>query len=213
VIDRWVQQAVLQVLEPIFEPTFHEAATVFAVERSANRIAQARKHLESGHTTIVTLIWRSFRPGQSPAVAGAAGPTGEGQGSLQLIGGCSKPECAAGWNVRGDGGGHAARRAAFADAVEHCSGRTGLELNRRGCGSCGMPMTQHICWQSECRQAGDGSVQRFLESGCGCTSTRKRARSDDRKKSTSSGSGSAGTKRKRGPSISRIKRWSEWKPG
>jgi RNA-directed DNA polymerase len=50
VIDRWVQQAVLQVLEPIFEPTFHDSSHGFRRGRGAQTaIAQARKHLESGH--------------------------------------------------------------------------------------------------------------------------------------------------------------------
>jgi len=61
VIDRWVQQAVLQVLEPIFEPTFHDSSHGFRRGRGAQTaIAQARKHLESGHTTIVDIDLAKF---------------------------------------------------------------------------------------------------------------------------------------------------------
>jgi len=60
-IDRWVQQAVLQVLEPIFEPTFHDSSHGFRRGRGAQTaIAQARKHLESGHTTIVDIDLAKF---------------------------------------------------------------------------------------------------------------------------------------------------------
>ena len=61
VIDRWVQQAVLQVLEPIFEPTFHDSSHGFRRGRGAQTaIAQARKHLAGGHTTIVDIDLAKF---------------------------------------------------------------------------------------------------------------------------------------------------------
>ena len=44
VVDRWVQQAVLQVLEPIFEPTFHSSSHGFRPARGAHTaIAEAKK--------------------------------------------------------------------------------------------------------------------------------------------------------------------------
>ena len=61
VIDRWVQQAVLQMLEPIFEPTFHDSSHGFRRGRGAQTaIAQARKHPASGHTTIVDINLAKF---------------------------------------------------------------------------------------------------------------------------------------------------------
>src|SRR5258705_1524442 len=36
VVDRWVQQALLQVLEPIFDPTFHESSHGFRPKRGAH---------------------------------------------------------------------------------------------------------------------------------------------------------------------------------
>ena len=61
VIDRWVQQAVLQVLEPIYDPTFHDSSHGFRRGRGAQTaIAQARGHLQAGLTTIVDIDLAKF---------------------------------------------------------------------------------------------------------------------------------------------------------
>jgi group II intron reverse transcriptase/maturase len=61
VIDRWVQQAVLQVLEPIFDPTFHDSSHGFRKGRGAQTaIAQARTHLKAGLTTMVDIDLAKF---------------------------------------------------------------------------------------------------------------------------------------------------------
>lgn len=61
VIDRWVQQAVLQVLEPIYEPTFHEGSHGFRRGRGApTAIAKAREYLGAGFTTIVDIDLAKF---------------------------------------------------------------------------------------------------------------------------------------------------------
>ena len=61
VIDRWVQQAVLQVLEPIFDPTFHDSSHGFRQGRGAQTaIAQAREHLEAGLRTVVDIDLAKF---------------------------------------------------------------------------------------------------------------------------------------------------------
>lgn len=61
VIDRWVQQAVLQVLEPIFDPTFHDSSHGFRRGRGAqSAMAQARTHLQAGWTTMVELDLAKF---------------------------------------------------------------------------------------------------------------------------------------------------------
>ena len=61
VIDRWVQQAVLQVLEPIFDPTFHDSSHGFRKGRGAlTAIAQARTHLQAGLTTVVDIDLAKF---------------------------------------------------------------------------------------------------------------------------------------------------------
>ena len=61
VVDRWVQQAVLQILEPIFEPTFHPSSHGFRPNRGAHTaIAEAKEHLTEGYRSWWTSIYRSF---------------------------------------------------------------------------------------------------------------------------------------------------------
>jgi RNA-directed DNA polymerase len=61
VIDRWVQQPVLQVLEPIFEPTFHDSSHGFRPLRGAHTaIAQAKAHVGEGYQVVVDLDLSKF---------------------------------------------------------------------------------------------------------------------------------------------------------
>lgn len=61
VVDRWVQQAVLQILEPIFEPTFHPSSHGFRPARGAHTaIAEAKQHLERGHRFVVDIDLSKF---------------------------------------------------------------------------------------------------------------------------------------------------------
>ncbi len=61
VTDRTVQQAVLQVLEPIFEPTFHDSSHGFRPNRGAHTaIAEAVRHLKDGYRTVVDLDLAKF---------------------------------------------------------------------------------------------------------------------------------------------------------
>jgi group II intron reverse transcriptase/maturase len=61
VIDRWVQQAVLQVLEPIFEPTFHDSSHGFRRHRGAQTaIAEATTHLAEGYGITVDIDLSKF---------------------------------------------------------------------------------------------------------------------------------------------------------
>lgn len=61
VIDRWVQQAVHQVLAPVFEPTFHESSHGFRPERGAQTaIAEAKAHLQDGRTWVVAIDLSKF---------------------------------------------------------------------------------------------------------------------------------------------------------
>lgn len=61
VIDRWVQQAVLQVLEPIYEPTFHDSSHGFRPSRGAHTaIAQAKVYVAEGHEVVVDLDLSKF---------------------------------------------------------------------------------------------------------------------------------------------------------
>jgi group II intron reverse transcriptase/maturase len=56
VIDRMVQQAITQVLTPIFEPTFSEGSYGFRPGRSAHQaISKAREYYEQGYTSVVDI--------------------------------------------------------------------------------------------------------------------------------------------------------------
>ena len=61
VIDRWVQQAMLQVLEPIFEPVFHKSSHGFRPNRGAHTaIAEAKTYLEDGRSWLVDIDLSKF---------------------------------------------------------------------------------------------------------------------------------------------------------
>jgi RNA-directed DNA polymerase len=61
VADRVVQEAVRQVLEPLWEPTFHPSSHGFRPGRSCHTaIAEARTHLENGYEWCVDLDLEKF---------------------------------------------------------------------------------------------------------------------------------------------------------
>lgn len=61
VIDRIVQEAVLQVLEPIFDPSFHKSSHGFRPNRGAHSaIAEAQKYVAEGYRTVVDLDVAKF---------------------------------------------------------------------------------------------------------------------------------------------------------
>ena len=61
VIDRWVQQAVLQIVEPIFEPTFHDSSHGFRPRRGAHTaIAEAKTYVGDGYEVVVDLDLSKF---------------------------------------------------------------------------------------------------------------------------------------------------------
>jgi len=61
VIDRMIQQALLQVLQPIFDPTFSEASFGFRPGRSAHgAVVRAREYIASGHRWVVDLDLAKF---------------------------------------------------------------------------------------------------------------------------------------------------------
>jgi RNA-directed DNA polymerase len=61
VVDRWVQQALLQVLEPVFEPTFHDSSHGFRPQRGAQTaIADAKGYIEQGREHVVDIDLSKF---------------------------------------------------------------------------------------------------------------------------------------------------------
>lgn len=61
VVDRMVQEAVRRVLEPLYEPTFHENSHGFRPRRSCHTaVAQARKYVKDGYEWVVDLDLANF---------------------------------------------------------------------------------------------------------------------------------------------------------
>ena len=61
VVDRWVQQAVLHVLSPHWEPTFHPSSHGFRPGRSCHTaITEAKQYLENGYEWVVDLDLEKF---------------------------------------------------------------------------------------------------------------------------------------------------------
>jgi RNA-directed DNA polymerase len=61
VLDRLIQQAMLQVLSPIFDPTFSDGSFGFRPGRSAHQaVVRARQHMAAGHRWVVDLDLEKF---------------------------------------------------------------------------------------------------------------------------------------------------------
>lgn len=61
VIDRWIQQAVYQILSPHYEPTFHASSHGFRPGRSCHTaITEAFKYVEEGYEWVVDLDLEKF---------------------------------------------------------------------------------------------------------------------------------------------------------
>jgi RNA-directed DNA polymerase len=61
VLDRLVQQAILQVLEPLLDPTFSESSYGFRPKRSAHQaLRQARKYVADGRRIVVDIDLEKF---------------------------------------------------------------------------------------------------------------------------------------------------------
>lgn len=61
VLDRLIQQALLQVLQPLFDPTFSDASFGFRPRRSTHdAVRRAREHIAAGHRWVVDLDLEKF---------------------------------------------------------------------------------------------------------------------------------------------------------
>ena len=61
VLDRFIQQALLHVLSPIFDPTFSDASYGFRPKRSAHQAVQrARGYIAAGHRWVVDMDLETF---------------------------------------------------------------------------------------------------------------------------------------------------------
>jgi retron-type reverse transcriptase len=80
VVDRLIQQALLQVLQERWDPTFSEHSYGFRPGRSAHQaVAQAQRYIAEGYSVVVDLdLEKIFRPGQSRRLDGACRRAGVG---------------------------------------------------------------------------------------------------------------------------------------
>lgn len=61
VVDRFIQQAILQILSPVYEPTFSSSSYGFRPGKSAHQALEAgRRHVASGRTWVVDLDLEKF---------------------------------------------------------------------------------------------------------------------------------------------------------
>lgn len=61
VLDRFIQQAILQVFTPIFDPTFSESSFGFRPKRSAHdAVKRAREYIEDGYVWVVDIDLSKF---------------------------------------------------------------------------------------------------------------------------------------------------------
>jgi len=60
-VDRFIQQAVLQVLQPKWDPTFSEHSYGFRPNRSAHQaVSQAQQYIGEGYGTVVDIDLEKF---------------------------------------------------------------------------------------------------------------------------------------------------------
>jgi hypothetical protein len=60
VLDRFIQQALLQVLQPLFDPTFSDASYGFRPGRRAHdAVRRAQAYVQEGRSVVVDITWRS----------------------------------------------------------------------------------------------------------------------------------------------------------
>jgi RNA-directed DNA polymerase len=95
VVDRLIQQAVLQVLQKRWDPTFSEHSYGFRPGRSAHQaVAQAQAYVVEGFSTVVGLDLEKFfdRVNHNALMARVAARVADRR-VLKLIGGVSMPGC------------------------------------------------------------------------------------------------------------------------
>ena len=159
VVDRLIQQALLQVLQKRWDPTFSEHSYGFRPGRSAHQaVAQAQalccRRLQHRGRSRSRKILRSS---QSRCPDGARRGTGRRQARAQTHPGVPQRRGDGGRSGPSGGRGHAARRPAFAASEQPRARRS-----RQGADPPGpalLPIRrrlQHLCSQSPRRRTGDG---------------------------------------------------------
>src|SRR5436305_7942165 len=116
VVDRLIQQAVLQVLQERWDPTFSGHSYGFRPGRSAHQaVAQAQQYIAAGYSVVVDLdLEKIFRPGQSRQLDGARRRAGDRQTCAQTHPGVSQVRSDGRRLGQPGGGGDPARGSALA---------------------------------------------------------------------------------------------------
>src|SRR3954463_14851288 len=136
VLDRFIQQAALQVLQAAWDPTFSAASYGFRPGRSAHQaVRAAQEHLAAGRGAGAPRRGSRdrrgprpgevLRPGEPRRADGAGGEAGVRPAHPEADPRLPDRGRAGGWAGGPDGRGDAARRAALAAAVEPDAGRAG----------------------------------------------------------------------------------------
>ena len=120
VLDRFIQQAVLQVLQPSWDPTFSEHSYGFRPGRSAHQaVAQAQTYIADGHGFVVDIdLEKFFDRVNHDMLMGRVSQTGEGQARAQAHPGVPERRGDGGRVGESDGGGDAPGRPSLAPVVE-----------------------------------------------------------------------------------------------
>ena len=163
VLDRFIQQAVMQVLQADWDGTFSETSFGFRPGRSAHQaVERAQAYIASGHAVVVDIdLEKFFDRVNHDILMGLVAKRVADKRILKL-----DPRLPDRGRVgrrpgQSDGGRHAARRAALAAVVEPDAGRAG-----QGTGETRPPLRalrrrlQHLCAQSAGGRAGDGRASR-----------------------------------------------------
>ncbi len=122
VLDRFIQQAVMQVLQRSWDQTFSAHSYGFRPGRSAHQaVTKAQQYLAGGYGWVVDLDWRNFdRVNHDKLMAKLAGRISDKR-MLKLIRGFLRVGVTGRWVGKSGGRSHAARRTFVTLAVEHCA--------------------------------------------------------------------------------------------
>jgi RNA-directed DNA polymerase len=121
VLDRFIQQAVMQVLQRRWDPTFSEHSHGFRPKRSAHQaVAKAQQYIAAGHRWVVDLDLEKFfdRVNHDKLMAAIARRVTDKR-VLRLIGAFLKVGVLENGAGKSGGGRNTARWAALSASIEH----------------------------------------------------------------------------------------------
>jgi RNA-directed DNA polymerase len=160
VLDRFIQQAILQVLQPIFDPTFSSTATASGRDERTTRSVRRSGTSRKGRWVVDVDLEKFFDRVNHDVLMGRLAKRIGGQAAAQdhppLPGGRHHGRRRGGGAARGD----AARRTSVAAAGERAAGRSGSKLERAG--------TRFVRYADDCnvyvrsKRAGERVMERMV---------------------------------------------------